>query len=457
MHSSRLAHGTAVRSDAWGRWVPNADEPWSVDRVVHLHKRAGFGCIPAELNRCLVDGPDASIDRILRGEVMQGMDADEFDRRAASIAQAASRDNSSSRLQAWWIFRMVFSPDPLGERLTLLWHNHFATSNAKVENVFLMYQQNQVFREHRRSEYGQLLMSVMQDPAILIFLDANSNKATHPNENLGREMLELFTLGEGNYTESDVRSAARSLTGWTVSNERFQFDKTIHDTQAKQFLGQSGNLQGEDAVRIAASHPATARRVVWRICQMLFGEGVVSEHHLEDLTDQFQEQHLDIDWLVETILRSNLFFSEGNLGNRIVSGIEFVVGTLRSLNAATVPPLTTACADWASKMGHRLFYPPSVFGFPAGREWITSQWLIIRQAFVNELFLGRLHKGDFEPMEHFKASLSEHSELPVHDTLQALFHGSRAFTRLSVDDGQRTDSDMERVRDLLMSPYAHLG
>src|SRR3954468_21743031 len=183
----------------WEPYAPSADAPWDLRRVVHLHRRAGFAATWAELQRDLKDGPQASIDRLLHGRSrVQGVPA-EFESTSALLADAAVAANDPARVKAWWVYRMLFGPDPLTERLTLMWHNHFATSAAKVGMA--VFRQNEIIREFARAPFGELLGRVVRDSALLLYLDAQVNRKGHPNENLGRELMELFTLGIGHYTE----------------------------------------------------------------------------------------------------------------------------------------------------------------------------------------------------------------------------------------------------------------
>src|SRR3954451_15953506 len=192
----------------WEPYAPTADVPWDLRRVVHLHRRAGFAATWAELQRDLKDGPQASIDRLLRGQSrMQGVPA-EFESTSALLADAAVAANDPARLKAWWVYRMLFGPDPLTERLVLLWHDYFATSNLKVNDLALMRRQNETLRSLCRVPFPRLLHSMLRDPALLVWLDALENTCGHHNENLSRELMELFTLGIEHYTEVDVKEAA---------------------------------------------------------------------------------------------------------------------------------------------------------------------------------------------------------------------------------------------------------
>lgn len=196
--------------DAWAPYQAGPEAPWNRSRVVHLHRRAGFAATWPEIERDLKEGPEASVTRVLAGNVRTGPNSHDFRAITAALADAAIQANDPDRLKAWWVNRMMCGPDPLGERLTLLWHNHFATSNLKVDDLAAMRRQNELFRELARVPFGDLLNAVVRDPAMLIWLDGPANRKGHPNENLARELLELFSLGIGNYTENDVKEAARA-------------------------------------------------------------------------------------------------------------------------------------------------------------------------------------------------------------------------------------------------------
>src|SRR5262249_40564255 len=239
--------------------------------------------------------------------------AEEFEEVALALARDAE---SAPHLKAACIYRMYGGPDPLGERLTLLWHNHFATSNEKVRDLAAMRRQNDLFRKHGRGPFGDLLVTVVHDPALLIWLDAQANRLGKPNENLARELMELFTLGIGHYTEADVKEAARALTGWTVAGATFREDAGRHDRGDKTILGRTGKWKGDDLVRMLLGHPATARRLAWRLCDWLMGEGAVGGPALDALAAGLRAHDLDVGWAVATVLRSRAFFAEKNLGSR---------------------------------------------------------------------------------------------------------------------------------------------
>jgi uncharacterized protein (DUF1800 family) len=285
---------------------------------------------------------------------------------------------------------MLFSSDPLGERLALMWHNHFATSNRKVQDLVLMREQNELFRAQGRGPFGELLRAVLKHPAMLVWLDADANRKGRPNENLARETLELFTLGVGHYTEDDVGAAARALTGWAVVGGRFGFRQARHDGDVKTLLNKTAALDGDDLLALLLEHPATAKRIAGRICRTLLGETAVSEADLTALADGLRERDLNVGWAVETVLRSRLFFSEASLNNRIAGPVEWVIGAIRALELTDPPPSTLLISEWTTRMGQDLFYPPNVGGWSEGRAWLSSQSVVARANFAAALLDGHL-------------------------------------------------------------------
>jgi hypothetical protein len=374
-------------ASAWAPYEPSDKVPWDRRRVVHLHRRAGFAATWGEILRDLKDGPQKSIDRLLTGKARADGVPKAFADVAALLAGSAG---GPERLKAWWVYRMLFGPDPLTERLALMWHNHFATSIAKVNDAWAMRRQNELFREHARAPFGKLLAAVTHDPALLLWLDAPANRAGHPNENLARELMELFTLGIGHYTEADVKEAARALTGWTVAEDRFHQDPTRHDDGEKTVLGRRGKWTGGDLVTILLEQPATAERLASRLCEQFMGEGGVSADGINALAAGLREHDLDIGWGVETVLRSRAFFAEANLGRRVVAPAELAVAAARALEMFDPAPSTLVLADWSARLGQDLFQPPNVGGWPGGRQWVSAQSMVGRANFAADLVRGAL-------------------------------------------------------------------
>jgi uncharacterized protein (DUF1800 family) len=342
------------------------------------------------MERDLADGPQQSVDRILAPHQQDEAVRANFEAMARTIGDAAVASGNSNRLKAWWLYRMLFSPDRLGERLVLLWHNHFATSNRKVRDLALLREQNELMRTHARAPFGELLRAVVKHPAMLVWLDADANRKGHPNENLARETMELFTLGVGHYTEEDVQAAARALTGWAVVGGRFGFRESRHDPEDKVFLGRQGPLNGDQLLDALLANPAVADRVADRICNLFFGESAVSDADRQELADGLRANHLDIGWAVEMVLRSQLFFADSNLCNRVTGPVEWCVGAVRALECTDPPPSTLLMAEWTTRMGQDLFYPPNVGGWTEGRAWLHSRGLVARANFAAALVDGRV-------------------------------------------------------------------
>ncbi len=376
-----------MSADIWAPYIPGDHVPWNLRRVVHLHRRAGFAATWDEAQRDLKDGPRASVGRLLAGTSVISSPSN-FDENSNLLADAAVTADEISRLKAWWFFRMLFGADPLGERLTLMWHNHFATSNAKVRDVGAMRRQNDTFRTDARGQFGDVLNAALREPALLKYLDGPTNRKGHANENLARESMELFTLGIGNYSEADVKEAARALTGWTVDDGAFAESPAHHDDGDKAILGKKGKWSGADLVAFLLEQPATAKRVAWRLCDTFFGEKAVTPEAIDRLGDELFQRKLDIGWAVETILRSGLFFAEANIRTRLSSPVEFVVGAARALEMFDPAPSTLTLADWCGRLGQDLFEPPNVGGWTGGRNWISPRTMIGRANFVSALLDG---------------------------------------------------------------------
>jgi uncharacterized protein (DUF1800 family) len=384
---------------SWAAYLATDRDAWNLRRVVHLHRRAGFAATWGEIQRDLKDGPKASIDRVLAGKAATEGVPERFAETADLLGDAAASSRDAARLKAWWVYRMLFSPDPLAERLTLMWHNHFATSNLKVNDLPAMYQQNRHLRELARAPFGKLLHVAVHDAALLIWLDAPANRKGHPNENLAREVMELFTLGIGHYSEKDVKEAARALTGWRVTDDgQFEEAPARHDDGEKTILGKRGKWTGDDLVRILLAHPATAHRLAFRVCELFMGEGAVGAPAVAELADGLRRRDLDIGWAVATVLRSRAFFAEENLGKRVLSPAEYVIGAARALELFDPPSSTLVLGEWTARLGQDLFYPPNVGGWPGGRSWLTTRALLGRATYAAALVEG-VRVGRPDPMD----------------------------------------------------------
>jgi uncharacterized protein (DUF1800 family) len=343
-----------------------------------LHRRGGFAATWDELQRDLKGGPEAAIGRVLDGKARSCGVPDGFAAFADRLADLALAAPEPIRLKGWWVYRMLFGPDPLAERLTLMWHDHFATSNLKVNDLALMRRQNETLRSLSRGPFSRLLHAMLRDPALLVWLDAPENTKGHPNENLARELMELFTLGIGHYSEDDVKQAARALTGWKLVGDEARFVPVRHDAGPETILGRTGAFDADGLAGLLLDHPATSRRLAWRLCHEFCGEGVVGDRAFDALAEGLRAHDLDIGWGVATVLRSRRFFDAADLGRRVASPIEYALGAVRALEIFDPAPSTPVLADWCGRLGQDLFYPPNVGGWPGGRAWITTRSAIGR-------------------------------------------------------------------------------
>lgn len=424
----------------WQRFRATETSPWNLRRVHHLHRRAGFGANWGELQRDLQSGSEAAVDRLLT----RGQSSNDFESLQQLIGDAAVSSGDINRLKAWSFYRMLYSGDPLTERMTLMWHNHFATSNLKVANAAMMKPQNEKLRTHALAKFGDLLRAVVKDAAMMVWLDAKANRKGKPNENLARELMELFTLGVGHYTEPDVREVARALTGWTVRQDKFANVEAYHDVGPKKALDREGNFDGDDVLDILLDHDAVATRIASRLCETFFGEGVITDEQTQSLAAGLREHDLDVRWAVETILRSEAFFFDDNIGNRVLDPIQFMITPLRSLEMLTPPPSTLLLAEWCEKLGQDLFYPPNVFGWPGGRSWLTTRTMIGRANYISTLCNGELHR----PSRPFEARTLARQHGFSSDESQTVF-----YSQLLFGHGNRTG----KVETMLRSTEAQLG
>ena len=377
--------------DHWPPYSPAPKAPWNRRRVVHLHRRAGWGATWHEIERDLDEGPDAALGRLLDPEHRAEHNA--VAGRAQELAAQGIAKQQAELLQAAWITRMWHGSDPLGEQLMLMWHNHLATSNLKVRDVALMNRHLATLREHARGPFEKLLRAVVIDPAMLVWLDADQNRREHPNENLARELMELFTLGEGHYRETDVRDAARALTGWKLEDGKVRFDADENDGGEKEILGRRGRWNTDDLVRILIEHPATSKRLAWRICDHFFATDSVPPDALEALASQLRQNGLDVGATVATVLRSSRFFDEAELAQRVSPPASYIVANSRSLELHEAGFSPQVAAAWMRSIGQDLLHPPGVGGWPGGRTWLGATAMINRARFASMVGEGTLYPG----------------------------------------------------------------
>ncbi len=368
-----MKNDTLDRGWAWAPYQPSEQSPWDLKKVGHLYRRAAFGASWPELEAGLQMGPDKTVDALLQG----GPKQEEFDQHTAPLAESIARANNGQQARAWWLYRMIYSPHPLREKLTLFWHNHFATSNAKVNNARFMLGQYELMRRHALGNFRTLLQEMSKDAAMMVWLDTSLSKKGMPNENYARELMELFSLGIGNYTEQDIREAARAFSGWEIREGQAVFTPAQHDDSVKTVLGQTGNWAGDDIVRICLEQKVASRFIVTKLYRFLISESMPAEPELlEPLADRFRKSNYDFGDLVHTILRSNLFFSPLVYRTNVKPPVDFALGIIRALEGRLG---TTALAATLEELGQNLFYPPSVKGWDGGRAWLNGQTLLFRQ------------------------------------------------------------------------------
>ncbi|MFO0841131.1 MAG: DUF1800 domain-containing protein [Gemmataceae bacterium] len=357
---------------AWEPYRPSAKAPWDVRRVGHLYRRAAFGATAEQLDAGVKDGPE----KVLEGLHNGGPGLDEFDRRMEPLAEVIARTNNGASVRAWWLSRMLYTPHPLQEKLTLFWHNHFATSNAKVQSARFMIGQYRLLRRHALGNFADLLREMSTDPAMLVWLDGRGSKKGNPNENYARELMELFSLGIGHYTEKDIRQAAKAFTGWEVAGPGATFDARQFDDGEKAVLGQTGPWKPDDIVRICLEQPACPHFVCAKLFRFLVSETIpTTKELLEPLASEFKAKY-DFGALVRRVLSSNLFFSDQAYRSRVKAPVDFALGIVKALEGRIG---TTALAQALEQLGQNVFNPPSVKGWDGGKSWLNGQTLLYRQ------------------------------------------------------------------------------
>ena len=288
-------------------------------------------------------------------------------------------------LRGWWLTEILTSPSPLTEKMVLFWHNHFVSSLRKVRSPALMYRQNLLLRKHALGYFGDMLHDVSKNPAMVVYLDSASNRKGQPNENFAREVMELFTLGEGNYSEKDIREAARAFTGWSVDPDggEFVFRRQAHDEDVKTVLGRSGNFDGDAVLDILLAQPQTAEFIVAKLWREFVSPNP-EPAEVRRIARLFRDDRYNIRVALRALLVSDAFYAPQNRAALIKSPIDLIVGTLRQFRFATgeVTPFLFV----SRQLGQDLFAPPNVKGWPGGEAWINSATLLARKQLLERLF-----------------------------------------------------------------------
>jgi uncharacterized protein (DUF1800 family) len=367
---------------AWEPFEPGRDGAWDLAAAAHLYRRAGFGADRSQLELAVKSKPAEVVEQLLSAS-----EPPQFQLEMDVLASSAIAGGSVQPLSAWWVYRILATPCQLREKMTLFWHGHFATGADKVTDPVLMLAQNQLLRRLAFGRFEELVQEVSRDPAMLLYLDAASSRKAHPNENYARELMELFCLGEGRYTEQDIREIARCFTGWEVRRGEFRFNRYQHDSGEKQFLGSTGAFGGEDAVRIVLQQPSAPEFLTEKLLRFFVMDEPGDPVPLcAPLARQFRDSGLQLRPLLRTMLTSRLFFSAESRGRRVKSPVELAIGLLRCLNGSAN---TVELAAALQQLGQGLLYPPSVKGWDGGRTWINSSTLLGRSNLVRALLSGQ--------------------------------------------------------------------
>jgi uncharacterized protein (DUF1800 family) len=377
---------------------PISKKKWDFTMAAHLLNRAGFGGTPGEIEHLKSLGPQEAVASLVDYEKISDNtpapewakpDSDRVERfmelrraepaRRQELAREEQRKQQRQivELKYWWLRRMAKGARPLQEKMTLFWHGHFATSMEKVRDAYLMWKQNEIFRQQATGNWLEMLIAVAKDPAMLIWLDQAQSRKEHPNENFAREVMELFALGEGHYTEKDITEAARALTGWTYDriNQQFEERPRMHDDGIKTVLGKTGDLNGVDVLEQIVAQPQAAKFITAKIWNFFAGQ-MPSEELNSALADLFRKSGNNFKPVLKTMFLSEEFYSESIVRNQVKSPVQWLVGSVRVLERELPPPFV--CFGLTRNLGQDLFQPPNVKGWDGGLSWITTNNLLAR-------------------------------------------------------------------------------
>jgi uncharacterized protein (DUF1800 family) len=369
---------------------PEASQLTGIELMAHLYRRAGFGATRAQLEAALARGYEASVDELLHPENAPPLEEDLIYRYYPDMKESRQIDPA----QSLWVYRMINTQRPLEEKMTLFWHYLFATGFGKLNHARVMTNQVAMFRKHALGDFRTLLVEVSKDPAMIFWLDNHTNTKRVHNENYGRELLELFSLGIGNYTEDDVKNCARAFTGWSLKptipaaqpygrfDWEFEFRPDLHDYGDKEFLGERGNFDGADIIDIIVRQPSTAHFVAMRL-YTYFVSDTPDLAAIDELATVYKTSEYDIRSMLRWLLLSDYFRSEDAYFAKVKSPAEHVAGIMRLVEDFTFPKhgirdISLECRY----MGQDLLNPPSVEGWHVGKEWIDTGILVERINFA---------------------------------------------------------------------------
>jgi uncharacterized protein (DUF1800 family) len=385
---------------------PITSSRWDFDDAAHLLVRAGFGGGAAEIQKILALGPEKAVDSLMNAPLEDNLPPtwakpdDQAELRAQFQEATTPNEKQLARkllrekfvgemkdLTRWWVTQMLNTPSPFIEKMTLFWHGHFATSAQKVRPAYKMWLQNETLRQHALGNFRTLVKAVSRDPAMMIWLDIVQSKKESPNENFAREVMELFTIGEGNFTESDVKEAARAFTGYRINQaeQSFRFAERQFDPGMKTFMGKTGPWDGDQILDMIVSQPDCARFIgakIWKF--FVYDE---PEPKLVDaLASEFRNVHYELRPFMKSLFLSQEFYRPQARNSQIKSPVQFLVQALRTL---PIPLPDSNVVEFAFRqMGQVPFYPPNVKGWDGGKSWINTATLTFRYKLAHQLVEG---------------------------------------------------------------------
>ena len=366
---------------AWARYEPDARRPWNLALAGHLYRRTAFGASWPQLQRALSDGPQKTLDGLLR----PAADVAAFNQQFDEYETPPGDDRNATELRAWWLQRMIRTPHPLQEKLTLFWANHCAANNAMVESAPAMQRHLQLLRRQALGDFRALLAGLVHDTAMYATHNAKASRKAQPNPGLPRWLFEAHLGVAG---ELDVREAARACTGWFIYTGELRFIEREHDAGSKNILGHAGNFGADDVARLILEQPATTATIVRKLYRWLISESADPDAALLAPLVAAYAKNYDTLALVETMLRSNLFFSSDVYRQRVKSPVEYALGIIQGLETSVAtPPLADALAG----LGQNLLHPPTSKGWLGGRNWLNSATAAGRLKLAEAL----LHNGAY--------------------------------------------------------------
>ena len=436
------------------------------EQARHLLSRTSFSATAADINALLTLDQDDAVGQLIAATRTTAQTpapewVDEPLPERGSIRSMDDNERAQMRklwrergmeLKTWWYSEMVATDSALTEKMTLFWHNHFTSSLRKVKSPQLMFRQNRRLREHALGSFGDLLQAIARDPAMLVYLDNHTNRSGNPNENFARELLELFTLGEGHYTEQDIKETARAFTGWGVDRRdgKHIVRPRLHDDGNKTVLGVSGRLDGNDVIEILLEHPQTSKHITEKLWRE-FVDDQPPTGIIESLAAQFRDNDYEIAPLLHSILTSREFTSLDNHGAQIKSPVELLVGTVRTLELPIREGRLLARAGRG--LGQDLFDPPNVKGWPGGEQWITSDSLMNRQHILQRVVDARGKSASDDMGGGFLESWVQ----SLNDDLQTRFGVRSVLLALPYESSPNEERDLVSVvQDALLDPLYQL-